>query len=104
MADIDSSEVKQKLEMLSQDDAVLAIDELRRIERTTIRNFGRYFVGILDRYHRNRSSMSAGPSTNKASKNDKETNSNTNTDIYETGSNNNNNSKITITLCSIKTL
>jgi len=74
--------------MLSQDDAVLAIYELRRTERRKIRNFRRYFVGILDRYHPNRSSVSAGPSTNTASKNknDKETNSNTNTDIDETAS------------------
>ena len=55
MAEIDSSEiVKQKLTLLSERDAVLAIDDLRRNERKKIRNFARYFVGILDRYLRER--------------------------------------------------
>jgi len=65
MEEIDSSDkVKQKLKLLSEGDAVLAIHELRRDERKMILNFARYFVGILDRYLRKRPSVSTGPYMN----------------------------------------
>lgn len=44
--------VKQKLGMLSEHDAVLAIDELSSVPRETIRNYPSYFMGILNRYMR----------------------------------------------------
>ncbi|GAX12011.1 hypothetical protein FisN_8Lh105 [Fistulifera solaris] len=44
--------VRSKIRMLSEKDALLALDELSSVERTSIRNFGSYFMGILNRYMR----------------------------------------------------
>ena len=44
--------VISKLKMLSEHDALLAIDEIAGVERPTIRNFPSYFMGILNRYMR----------------------------------------------------
>ena len=44
--------VISKLKMLSEHDALLAIDEIAGVERSTIRNFPSYFMGILNRYMR----------------------------------------------------
>jgi hypothetical protein len=44
--------VKSKIRMLSDVDAMFAIDELQSVERRQIRNFGSYFMGILTRYMR----------------------------------------------------
>ena len=51
-ADVSDPKVEQKLKMLSEHDAVLAIDELSSVPRVTIRNFASYFSGILNRYQR----------------------------------------------------
>ena len=47
-----SEKVKMKMRMLTEKDALLAIDELASVERHQIRNFGSYFMGILNRYMR----------------------------------------------------
>jgi hypothetical protein len=47
-----NEKVKMKIRMLSESDALLAIDELASVERRQIRNFGSYFMGILNRYMR----------------------------------------------------
>lgn len=47
-----TEKVEQKLKMLSEHDALLAIDELSSVQRETIRNFPSYFMGILNRYMR----------------------------------------------------
>ncbi|KAL7581051.1 hypothetical protein ACA910_005854 [Epithemia clementina (nom. ined.)] len=47
-----NEKVKSKIRMLSEKDALFAIDELSSAERSTIRNFGSYFMGILNRYMR----------------------------------------------------
>lgn len=44
--------VKSKLKMLSESDALNAIDEINAVPRAEIRNFGSYFMGILNRYMR----------------------------------------------------
>jgi len=44
--------VKSKLKMLPESDALNAIDEINAVPRTEIRNFGSYFMGILNRYMR----------------------------------------------------
>jgi hypothetical protein len=51
--------VRSKIRMLSEKDALLALDELSSVERTSIRNFGSYFMGILNRYMRGDSSSSS---------------------------------------------
>ncbi len=38
--------------MLSEHDALLAINEIASVPRATIRNFSSYFMGILNRYMR----------------------------------------------------
>ena len=38
--------------MLSEHDALLAINEISSVPRATIRNFSSYFMGILNRYMR----------------------------------------------------
>lgn len=50
-ADI-SNNVLSKLKMLSEHDALLAINEIASVPRATIRNFSSYFMGILNRYMR----------------------------------------------------
>lgn len=57
--------VKQKLGMLSEHDAVLAIDELSSVPRETIRNFPSYFMGILNRYMRSDSGGNNGGPRNQ---------------------------------------
>lgn len=44
--------VRSKIRMLSERDALFALDELSSVERHSIRNFGSYFMGILNRYMR----------------------------------------------------
>lgn len=44
--------VRSKIRMLSERDALFALDELSSVERQSIRNFGSYFMGILNRYMR----------------------------------------------------
>jgi hypothetical protein len=51
-----NEKVKSKIRMLSEKDALFAIDELGSVERRSIRNFGSYFMGILNRYMRGESS------------------------------------------------
>lgn len=47
-----NDKVKSKIRMLSEKDALFALDELASVERSSIRNFGSYFMGILNRYMR----------------------------------------------------
>jgi Heterogeneous nuclear ribonucleoprotein Q acidic domain len=47
-----NEKVKLKIRMLSEDAAMFAIDELASVPRSQIRNFGSYFMGILNRYMR----------------------------------------------------
>ena len=42
--------VMAKLKLLSEAEALLAFDELTAIDRSRIRNFGSYFMGIVNRY------------------------------------------------------
>eukprot|EP00980_Cylindrotheca_fusiformis_P014818 scaffold4031_cov135-Cylindrotheca_fusiformis.AAC.5 len=52
-----NEKVKMKIRMLSEKDALAAIDELASVERRQIRNFGSYFMGILNRYMRGEKQM-----------------------------------------------
>lgn len=47
-----NDKVKSKIRMLPEKDALIAVDELSSVERDQIRNFGSYFMGILNRYMR----------------------------------------------------
>eukprot|EP00977_Amphora_coffeiformis_P007032 scaffold1522_cov166-Amphora_coffeaeformis.AAC.10 len=47
-----NEKVKSKIRMLSEKDALFAIDELASTDRASIRNFGSFFMGILNRYMR----------------------------------------------------
>lgn len=47
-----NEKVRAKIKMLSEKDALLAVDELQSNDRHQIRNFGSYFMGILNRYMR----------------------------------------------------
>ncbi len=47
-----NEKVKSKIRMLSEKDALFAIEELSSVDRSQIRNFGSYFMGILNRYMR----------------------------------------------------
>ena len=47
-----NDKIKSKIRMLSERDALFAVDELASVERYQIRNFGSYFMGILNRYMR----------------------------------------------------
>lgn len=61
-AEVSDPKVEQKLKMLSEHDAVLAIDELSSVPRNTIRNFPSYFSGILNRYQRGQAGNGSGNS------------------------------------------
>jgi hypothetical protein len=54
-----NEKVKSKIRMLSEKDALFAIDELSSVPRSQIRNFGSYFMGILNRYMRGESNKVA---------------------------------------------
>jgi Heterogeneous nuclear ribonucleoprotein Q acidic domain len=56
-----NEKVKSKIRMLSEKDALFALDELSSVERSSIRNFGSYFMGILNRYMRGDASSKARP-------------------------------------------
>jgi hypothetical protein len=47
-----NEKVKLKIRMLSEKDAIFAVEELASVPRSQIRNFGSYFMGILNRYMR----------------------------------------------------
>lgn len=47
-----SDKVYAKIKMLSENDAILAIEEISSVQRDKIRNFPSYFMGILNRYMR----------------------------------------------------
>lgn len=64
-----NDKVKSKIRMLSERDALLAIDELASVERKQIRNFGSYFMGILNRYMRGDAGQGAGNAKKDAGKN-----------------------------------
>mmetsp|Transcript_56470 Transcript_56470/g.137043 ORF Transcript_56470/g.137043 Transcript_56470/m.137043 type:complete len:442 (+) Transcript_56470:75-1400(+) len=76
-----NDKVKAKIKMLSEKDALSAIEELASVSRTQIRNFGSYFMGILNRY------MRGEPSKFKNNNN-----SNSNTNGSKNGGSNRNNS------------
>ena len=59
-----NDKVKSKIRMLSEKDALFAIDELSSVERGQIRNFSSYFMGILNRYMRGDTST-GGPSRSR---------------------------------------
>jgi Heterogeneous nuclear ribonucleoprotein Q acidic domain len=44
--------VRGKIRMLSERDALIALDELSSVERSQIRNFGSYLMGIIVKKHR----------------------------------------------------
>ena len=56
-----NDKVKSKIRMLSEKDAMCALDDLSGVERSQIRNFGSYLMGILNRY------MRGEPSAKKSS-------------------------------------
>ena len=56
-----TDKVKSKIRMLSEKDAMCALDDLFSVERSQIRNFGSYLMGILNRY------MRGEPSSKKSS-------------------------------------
>jgi hypothetical protein len=55
-----NDKVKSKIRMLSEKDAMFAIEELASVDRKQIRNFGSYFMGILNRYMRGEPSKIKG--------------------------------------------
>lgn len=59
-----NEKVKSKIRMLSERDALFAIDELASVERHQIRNFGSYFMGILNRYMRGETGPKQGNKRN----------------------------------------
>ena len=59
-----NEKVKSKIRMLSEKDALFAIEELASVDRSQIRNFGSYFMGILNRYMRGeRKDVTSGKKT-----------------------------------------
>ena len=59
-----NDKVKSKIRMLSETDALFAIEELASVDRTQIRTFGSYFMGILNRYMRGeRKDLTSGKKT-----------------------------------------
>jgi hypothetical protein len=59
-----NEKVKSKIRMLSETDALFAIEELASVDRAQIRSFGSYFMGILNRYMRGeRKDVTSGKKT-----------------------------------------
>lgn len=55
-----NDKVKSKIKMLPEKDALFALDELSSVSRSQIRNFGSYFMGILNRYMRGDENKNSG--------------------------------------------
>lgn len=62
-----NDKVKSKIRMLSEDNALAAIDELASVDRSRIRTFGSYFMGILNKRIRG---ISDGKHQDRGSSND----------------------------------
>lgn len=54
-----NDKVQSKMKMLSEKDALSAIEEMASVDRSSVRNFGSYFMGILNRYMRGEKSPQA---------------------------------------------
>ena len=54
-----SEKVMAKVQMLSEQEAIMALNELSSVPRETIRNFPSYMMGILNRYMRGESGANA---------------------------------------------
>jgi len=67
-----TDKVEQKLKMLSEHDALLAIDELSSVQRETIRNFPSYFMGILNRYMRGMNANNNGGNNDQKGNKDRQ--------------------------------
>jgi hypothetical protein len=67
-----NDKVKSKIRMLSEKDALFAIEELAGVDRGQIRNFSSYFMGILNRYMRGEreSKHNRGAGTDRRGKDD----------------------------------
>ena len=59
--------VMAKLKLLSESEALLAFDELESVDRSRIRNFGSYFMGIVNRYMRGERNFSGRDSHRRVS-------------------------------------
>jgi hypothetical protein len=57
-----NDKVQSKMKMLSEKDALAAIEEMASVDRSSIRNFGSYFMGILNRYMRGEKQQQQEPS------------------------------------------
>jgi hypothetical protein len=55
-----NEKIKSKIRMLAEKDALFALDELSSVPRSSIRNFGSYFMGIINRYMRGDNSSHSG--------------------------------------------
>mmetsp|Transcript_22795 Transcript_22795/g.63372 ORF Transcript_22795/g.63372 Transcript_22795/m.63372 type:complete len:774 (-) Transcript_22795:4638-6959(-) len=66
-----NEKVKSKIRMLSEKDALFAIEELSSAERSSIRNFGSYFMGILNRYMRGDTGSRAAEAAARANRFDR---------------------------------
>lgn len=62
-----NDKVKAKIRMLNETDAMNSIEELASVSRGQIRNFGSYFMGILNRYMRGEPSKIKNKAGNIAS-------------------------------------
>jgi hypothetical protein len=63
-----NEKVKLKIRMLSEKDAMFAVEELASVPRSQIRNFGSYFMGILNRYMRGEPSKGKQQQQNSSNK------------------------------------
>ncbi|KAL7520987.1 hypothetical protein ACHAWX_005677, partial [Stephanocyclus meneghinianus] len=82
-AEIDG-QLKSKLTMLSEEDALSAIDEMNLIERSEIRQFASYFMGIMNRYAKTRHANDKNINNNNFSNNrDKQRQRDNNQDYRE---------------------
>lgn len=52
------------MKLLSENDAIQAVNEMQAVPRDTIRNFQNYFMGIINRYMRAQESKQRGPREN----------------------------------------
>ncbi|KAL3796797.1 hypothetical protein HJC23_010944 [Cyclotella cryptica] len=77
-------QLKSKLTMLSEEDALSAIDEMNLIERSEIRQFASYFMGIMNRYAKTRHANAGNNINNNFSNNrDKQRRKDNNQDYRE---------------------
>lgn len=87
-ADEVDGKINERMKMLSEKDALDAIDEMNSCNRQEIRNFGSYFMGIMNRYMRGERNNPMSRGSNRRNNGNRNHSSRDSSSHYGRGNNN----------------